>query len=247
MAARSRRAAVAATTAAALLTAATGCWIGANTPRHTWFGALTSTGSRSDRRVALTFDDGPNADATLAIRDLLDANGVKGTFFEVGKAVDARPDVTRALIVDGHLVGNHSYTHDQLHWLDPWYRELGQTEAAIRRDAGVCPAFFRPPHGQHTPAMALVVHRHAMAMVGWDVSAGDWATRDPRLVADRVLRKVRPGSIIDLHDGLDGDVTSDRSVVAQALPMILAGLQQKGLQPVRLDDLLGRPGYLGRC
>jgi peptidoglycan/xylan/chitin deacetylase (PgdA/CDA1 family) len=233
--------------ACALLTVCAGSWVGANSPRATWFGALVSTGSRHQATVALTFDDGPNVGTTLAVRDILDGRGVKGTFFEVGRAVDARPDITRALVDDGHLVGNHSFTHDYVHWLDPGYRELGETQRAFSDGAGVCPAFFRPPHGQHTPAMALVVHRRSMVMVGWDVSAGDWNAHDPQAVARRVVARARPGSIIDLHDGLDGHVDADRSVLVGALPLILDGLAAKGLQPVRLDELLGRPGYLARC
>ena len=81
----------------------------------------------------------------------------------------------------------------------------------------------------------------------WSVSAGDWATNDPALVASRVLRRARPGSIILLHDGLDGRITADRSVVVAALPRILEGLKARGLTPVRLDDLLGGPGYLDHC
>jgi peptidoglycan/xylan/chitin deacetylase (PgdA/CDA1 family) len=197
--------------------------------------------------VAITFDDGPNDPATLAIRDILDRYHVKGTFFEVGKAVEARPNISQALVDGGHLVGNHSYTHDYLHWLDPAYRELAQTQRTFEKQLGVCPAFFRAPHGQHTPFMAAVVHRHSMTMVGWDVSAGDWSATDPSTLARRILAKVRPGSIIDLHDGLDGDVTADRSVLVKAMPLILDGLAERGLQPVRLDELLGLPAYLPRC
>jgi peptidoglycan/xylan/chitin deacetylase (PgdA/CDA1 family) len=233
--------------ASAVMSAAIGSWTGANSSRVTWFGSLISAGSRQSPRVAITFDDGPNAGTTLALRDILDGRGVKGTFFEVGRAVHARTDITASLIADGHLVANHSYTHDSLHWLDPRYTELQETQRTFADRAGVCPAFFRPPHGQHTPAMAFVVHRQSMVMIGWDVSVGDWATHNPELIARRVLTKVRRGSIIDLHDGLDGRVDADRTVLVTALPLILDGLAAKGLQPVRLDELLGRPGYLDRC
>jgi peptidoglycan/xylan/chitin deacetylase (PgdA/CDA1 family) len=231
----------------AAATVALGLWIGANSPAATWFGALVSHGPRDRPLVALTFDDGPNAGATLTVRDILDAHGVKGTFFTVGKALDRRPDISRALLADGQVLGNHSYLHDQLRWLDPRYPELERTQQAFRRRLGVCPALFRPPHGEHTPFMAWVVHRHRMRMVTWDVSAGDWATHDPALVARRVLDQVRPGSIILLHDGLDGDVTADRSVVVRALPAILDGLKARGLHPVTLDRLLGTRPYVATC
>jgi len=230
-----------------VLVAGTGAWIGANSPRLTWFGQMVSHGNRHVRTVALTFDDGPNAATTLRVRDILDAHGVKGTFFSVGKAVDARPDITRALLDDGQLLANHSYHHDYVRWLDPWYHELAHAQTAIEREVHTCPAFFRPPHGQHTPLMALAVHKRHMTMVGWDVSAGDFATTNANLVARRVLGRVRPGSVIDLHDGLDGRVDVDRPVLVRALPMILDGLDKKGLKVVRLDALLHRAGYLPSC
>jgi len=95
--------------------------------------------------------------------------------------------------------------------------------------------------------MAHVVEDHGMTMVTWDVSAGDWATGDAELVARRVLDKVKPGSIVLLHDGIDGNIGADRTVILQALPLILDGLRQRGLKPVRLDELLGVPGYLENC
>jgi chitin deacetylase len=197
--------------------------------------------------VALTFDDGPNPGSTLTVARILDDSGVKGAFFTVGKALDARPDISRTLLADGHLLGDHSYHHDYTGWLDPGYPELRRTQAAFRRRLRVCPAFFRPPHGQHTPFMAHAVEARHMTMVTWDVSAGDWATSDAQLVARRVLTRVRNGSIIDLHDGLDGRVGVNRSVLVRALPLILDGLRRKGLEVVRLDRLLRLSGYGATC
>ncbi|MDQ1514967.1 MAG: peptidoglycan-N-acetylglucosamine deacetylase [Actinomycetota bacterium] len=222
-------------------------WQGANTHTGSWFGHQVAHGARTDNRVALTFDDGPNSTATVRVRDLLDARGVKGTFFLVGRAVAARPDLARALVERGHLVANHSWRHDSKAWLDPRYPELARTQRAVDADVGVCPAFYRPPHGQHTPLLARVVHRAGLTMVGWDVSAGDWSAHDPWHLADRIVAKARPGSIIDLHDGLDGLVDADRTVLVAAMPRILDGLAAKGLHPVRLDELLARPGYLKAC
>jgi peptidoglycan/xylan/chitin deacetylase (PgdA/CDA1 family) len=222
-------------------------WVAGNDPTVQWFGHITTHGDRHDARVALTFDDGPDDPFSLEVSRVLDEHGAKGTFFEVGKAIDARPEIARALYQDGHLVGNHSYHHDYWRWLDPRYPELDRTEAAFRRQLGVCPAFFRPPHGQRTPFMLAHVSSKGMHTVTWDLSAGDWATNDPALVAKRILDGVKPGSIILLHDGIDGTVTADRTVLVDALPMILDGLKAKGLEPVRLDELLGLPGYLDHC
>jgi peptidoglycan/xylan/chitin deacetylase (PgdA/CDA1 family) len=219
-------------------------WVAANTPTVNWFGGTVSHGSRDSNEVAITFDDGPDDPFTLQVRDILDAHGVKGTFFTVGKALDARPDISRALLDDGHLLGDHSYHHDYWRWLDPRYPELDRTQNAFERNLGVCPAFFRPPHGQRTPFISWLVHRRDMTMVTWDVSAADWSSHDGAQVAADVLKRAEPGSIILLHDGIDGTVHADRSVLLTALPLILDGLKERGLQPVRLDELLDKPGYV---
>src|SRR4051812_3419576 len=181
-------------------------WVAANTPTVNWFGGTISHGPRTGNEVAITFDDGPDDPFTLEIRDILDAHGVKATFFTVGKALDARPDISRALYDDGHLLGNHSYHHDYWRWLDPRYPELARTQRAFERVLGVCPGFFRPPHGQRTPFMSWLVHRRDMAMVTWDVSAADWSSHDGSQVAADVLARTHAGSIILLHDGIDGTV-----------------------------------------
>src|SRR5690242_6828522 len=112
------------------------------------------------------------------------------------------------------------------------------------RRSSACPAFFRPPHGQRTPFMSWKVDHRGMTTVTWDVSAADWSSHGGAAVAADVLARTKPGSIILLHDGLDGNVHADRSVLLTALPLILDGLKARGLQPVRLDTLLDRPGYV---
>jgi peptidoglycan/xylan/chitin deacetylase (PgdA/CDA1 family) len=218
-------------------------YLGAETPDATWFGGGTVHGRTDTGEVALTFDDGPNLGASEKVMAILDANGIKGTFFEVGKAVDAEPRITRALYDDGQLIGNHSYEHDQWRWLDPRYPELQRAQNAFRRAIGTCPVLYRPPHGDRTPFLAHVVEQHHMHMVLWSASAGDWATDDAQLVARRILANARPGAILLLHDGLDGNPSADRQVLVRALPLIIDGLRAKGLKPVRLDELLGTAAY----
>jgi peptidoglycan/xylan/chitin deacetylase (PgdA/CDA1 family) len=218
-------------------------YFGASTVGATWFGGGVVHGPRASDEVAITFDDGPDVSATPAIMKILDAANVKGSFFVVGKTLDASPQMVRALVADGQLVGNHSYHHDEWRWLDPRYPELERTQKAFARELGTCPVWFRPPHGQRTPLMARVVKDHGMRMAMWDVSVSDRGKNDPQAIADKVLASVKGGSIIDLHAGLDGTSAAHRAAVVGALPLILDGLRARGLRPVRLDKLIGGPAY----
>ncbi len=222
-------------------------WVGSTAPGVQWFGSLEFHGPRNVNEVALTFDDGPNPPYSLRIAEILEEHDVRGTFFEVGKAVAERPDVTKELIERGHVVGNHSYNHGAVSYLNPEYPELEQTQHTFRDQVGVCPALFRPPHGTHTPFMSKLADDAGMTLVTWDVSAKDWVETDSDRLARHILERVRPGSIILLHDGIDGNIGADRSVVEKALPIILQGLEEKGLRPVTLDKLLGVPAYVADC
>jgi peptidoglycan/xylan/chitin deacetylase (PgdA/CDA1 family) len=219
-------------------------YVGAETPDSHWFGGGITHGSSRNNAVALTFDDGPNLSATLPIMRILDAAHLKGTFFEVGKAIDADPQITRALYQHGQLLGNHSYNHDQWRWLDPRYPELERTQRAFQRAIGVCPAYYRPPHGDRTPFIAHVVNNHHLRIIMWDDSSIDWASSNPRTIAERTVSGAHAGSIIVLHDGLDGIPTANREVLVRALPLILDGLRAKHLNVVGLDQLIGGPTYV---
>ena len=221
-----------------------GAYVGSETVSAHWFGGGITHGSTHSRVVALTFDDGPNVTSTLQIMKILDNAGVKGTFFEVGKAIDAEPQITRTLYEHGQLLGNHTYEHDQWRWLDPRYPELARAQKAFRRAIGVCPAYYRPPHGDRTPFIAHVVSDHQMRIIMWNVSAGDWAEKSARTIARRIVHGARPGAIIVLHDGLDGLPKTDRTVLVRAMPLILDGLRKKHLRPVGLDELIGGPAYV---
>ena len=233
------------TVGTALLMTTTGLvgYFGASTVGATWFGGGVVHGPRTTDEVAITFDSGPRLGAARSVMEILDDANVKGTFFIVGKALDADPQIVRDLYTDGHLVGNHSYHHDQWRWLDPRYPELERTQDAFARTVGACPVWFRPPHGDKTPLMARVVHAHGMRMAMWDVSAGRDTKNDPQAVADRVLDSVRGGSIIDLREGSNGRTWTETSALVRALPLILDGLRDRHLRPVRLDELVGGPAY----
>lgn len=210
-------------------------------------GGGTGHAARTQDVVALTFDDGLNGDYTLGVARALEARGAAGTFFVVGHTLIEQPEVARSLVAHGHLLANHSSDHEKPSILDPLYRKLADGQAQFVATVGQCPRFYRAPHGVYTALSWLAIKRAGVQVVNWDVEVRDWDATDPRELAQRVLAKVEPGSIVLLHDGRDGRPGRDRTVLVQAMPLILDGLQARGLRAVRLDELLGTPGTLERC
>ncbi len=226
-----------------VLTAITASWAGATSPSAAWFGSVVEHGPRNAQEVALTFDGSSGVGATQRVLAILRADHVHATFFENGQTVAAQPALARAIAAGGHLLANRSWNDSGADWLDPRYRELRKAQLAFAHGVGLCPTYFRPPHGRHTPLMARVAHGQRMTMVTWDVRAGDNGDADPNALAAHILSQVRPGSIVALDLSGAGDAAADPLV--RALPLVLDGLRDRRLRPVRLDTLLDTGGYTG--
>lgn len=197
--------------------------------------------------VALTFDDGLNGRYTEETAAILERYGVRGTFFVVAKTIEGQPELAQQLRRRGHLLANHSYDHPRAQASDLRYHQAARAQQVFREAFGDCPKFFRPPWGVETPFQKRAVRHARMRTVLWDVEAGDWDERDPAALARDILGKVRPGSIILLHDGTEGMPGADHSVTVAALPTIIEGLIARGLLPTRLDTLLNMPATASRC
>jgi peptidoglycan/xylan/chitin deacetylase (PgdA/CDA1 family)/sulfur carrier protein ThiS len=189
-------------------------------------------GSRPPR-VALTFDDGPWPGTTRAVLAILRRMHVRATFFVVGSRVQRAPRLVRAIVRDGHAIGNHSWSHP----MRPAFRrlpparlrtELERTNEALAR-LGVRPALFRPPGGSVDGRVVATALQLGMRTVLWDVDPEDWAGGSPAALAAAVLREVRPGSIVLLHDG-----GGDGWTTVRALPAIVRGIRRMGLRLVPL-------------
>jgi peptidoglycan/xylan/chitin deacetylase (PgdA/CDA1 family) len=188
--------------------------------------------------VALTFDDGPSPD-TAGILDTLAEHHVHATFFMVGRAVESFPDIAQRVFAEGHEVGNHSYSHP-LYLFQRGSETRDQLERAqdvIAETVGVRPVLARPPFGVRTPAYFEATHALGLLTVQWDVAGFDWKTRSGKRIAQDVVRKTRAGSIILLHDGGSEGKQNRRETVA-ALPLIIEGLQARGLNIAPLSQLL---------
>ncbi|GIU96088.1 MAG: hypothetical protein KatS3mg012_2545 [Gaiellaceae bacterium] len=189
---------------------------------------------RRPKAVALTFDDGPSRH-TRAVLDTLRRLNVPATFFVVGSLAERRPALVRRAHAYGMAVGNHSYSHP---YRPPFAsRRPAEIRAEIARGAAVltglaaAPSVFRPPGGSVSPQVLEAARAQGQGVVLWSVDAEDWrpGTTASR-IARRVLRDVRRGSIVLLHDG-----GGDRSQTVKALPAIVRGIRARGLELVLLD------------
>jgi peptidoglycan-N-acetylglucosamine deacetylase len=174
--------------------------------------------------VRLTFDDGPHRTATPDILDTLAAHGVTATFFVVGQRAVAHPALVRRESREGHAIGNHSWDHPDLTTLDRGQveSELQDTNDVIEQVTGTAPTQWRPPYGATNRTVeAAAAGVGLTSMVLWTVDPRDWADPPATTVRDRVLRAVRPDSVILLHDGTGANTP-------EALPMILTGLADMG-------------------
>lgn len=206
-----------------------------------WFIANLTRGPRAGDAVALTFDDGPDPEVTPAVLDELKRHGARATFFVIGKALVAHPELSRRIVAEGHVLANHTWQHSYLQnfHLHEWQiTEISRAEQAIERVTGQASArMYRPPVGLKTGDQARAIMALGLEMVTWSVHSRDTLDPDPVAMAGRVLRNIRSGDIVLLHDG--DRVPGRRRSCPDAVRLILEGLRAKGLRAVTVPELLG--------
>lgn len=194
------------------------------------FGRVLTHLPTAEPLVSLTFDDGPNPDATPVILDALKARGVHATFFFLGRHVERWPEIVARAAAEGHQIGNHGYYHRKLHWKSPAYvrDDLGRGKAAIEAAAHVSPTHFRAPHGFRSPWVTTIARSLGERTVGW--SFGVWDTDLPGApaIARRIVERATPGAILLLHDGDGYDPVGDRMQTADAVGPLVDQLQTQG-------------------
>ncbi len=198
------------------------------------------------KTVALTFDDGPDPAFTPLILDMLHERGVRAAFFCVGERVRQHPELARRIHDEGHILGNHSDSHAL--WINfglhaRLRREIRACNDAIQQAAGVTPALYRAPHGFKNPALGDALRGEGMVAVGWQVRGFDAVVSDAARIAQRIVDRAKPGGVILLHDGAGLQGSQDRQATLEALPVVIDGLRARGLEIVRLDELLHAAAY----
>jgi len=207
----------------------------------------TITHVETDERVAaLTFDDGPHPDFTPRLLDVLKRHQARATFFMLGQAATAYPAIVRNVAQGGHAIGNHSWDHPSFVLLDgrERRRQIRACASAIAPYGGL--RLFRAPYGHQNMASRVdaLWLRHQVIM--FDVVAEDWLDRDAEWMANSLVKKIRPGSIVLLHDAIKGSAQAvpqdDRRAMLEAVEMTLERLRGK-FRFVTIPDLLrcGRP------
>ena len=233
---------------------------GAVYPRSQLFGA-TVRRTNSPRKLALTFDDGPNPAITPKLLDLLDRFKARATFFVIGKHARECPELLKETAARGHVIGNHSDAHPNFFWLKPDQItvELRCCNYSIIAATGAPPKWFRPPYGMRNPWVVPAARELKQRVVMWTLIPGDWRATSsewliPRLesIAARTKRHLNAsvgaaagaastGDILCLHDGSHRQLNADRLPTLAALEYWLPRWRDLGLEFVTIDDAVSTP------
>jgi peptidoglycan/xylan/chitin deacetylase (PgdA/CDA1 family) len=183
--------------------------------------------------LALTFDDGPHPELTPRLLDILRAEGVRATFYVVGKNVEAYPEIARRIVAEGHEIANHSWSHPALPSLGAarLNQELESTSAVIERVTGRRPTNMRPPYGAlNERVRRTIINDHKMDIILWSVDPLDWKRPGAAVVTQHLVQGAQPGGILLAHDIHPGTI--------EAMPGTIAQLKEKGYGFATVSQLL---------
>ncbi|MNX35645.1 Peptidoglycan-N-acetylglucosamine deacetylase [compost metagenome] len=193
--------------------------------------------SETEKKIALTFDDGPSI-FTLEVLELLKKYNAKATFFCIGKNIEAHPEIIKQIIAEGHLVGNHSYKHSKFfdfYNAKKIIEEIQKTDQLLEKYTSKKINFFRPPYGVTTPSIRRALKTTGHNVIGWNIRSLDGGTKDQNLIFNRIIKRVSPGGIVLLHD------TGLHSVLV--LEQFLQFLQQNNYKVISVEELLNLKAY----
>ena len=191
----------------------------------------------TDKRVvALTFDDGPSSARTPRLLEVLTAHNTNATFFMLGKNIEKYPQIAASVVDNGHLVGNHSYSHVRMIFKTPWFikRDIERVDSLIRGLGQQEVGYYRPPYGDKMIVLPLLLKAMDKKMVTFDIQTmAEYREGGLKSLAEDIVAKVRPGSIIVLHDGKDGDAEE----YADQVKKIITDLRAQNYEFVTIEEL----------
>lgn len=199
-------------------------------------GAILWHGNRNIPEIALTFDDGPNSQATPKILDILKKYNVKATFFVLGKFIDKNNAILKREVDEGHVIGNHTFTHAKgtITDIEKIDRELLRTDNLILKYTGQNVNYFRPPFGFENWRFLTESELLNYTVVLWSLDVGDWnRTKTEKDITSRVLKMTNNGTILLLHDG-----GTSREAVIKSLPVFIKELKRRGYKFVTIDEMI---------
>ena len=199
--------------------------------------AFCSNPLETEKKIALTFDDGPSI-YTLEVLDLLKKYNAKATFFCIGKNIETHPEILQKVIAEGHLVGNHSYSHSKFfdfYNAKKITEELQKTDVLLEKFTSRKINFFRPPYGVTTPSIRRALKVTGHKTIGWNIRSLDGGTKNQELIFNRLIKHISPGGIVLLHD------TGKHSVLV--LEQFLQFLQQNNYDVISVEELLKLNAY----
>ncbi len=220
-----------------VLLGAAGMW-----PRGAWLGPNMTrlpAAARERREIAITFDDGPDPDLTPRVLDLLEARGLRASFFCIAERAQAHPDLCREIARRGHGVENHSLRHSAafaLQGLGGFRREIGGAQRALEHVTGRAPRFFRAPAGLRNPLLDPVLHELGLGLVSWTRRGFDTWDASREAVLARLARDLDAGDILLLHDGHAARDAHGAPVLLEVLPRLLDTAAARGLHSVPLHQ-----------
>lgn len=201
------------------------------------------TGNPKTNQVAITFDDGPSREFTPSVLDILREYNVPATFFLVGVHVERYPDIARRIAEEGHEIGNHTHRHITMPTASnkTLYEDVIKATRVITQTTGEYPKYIRPPRGVYDARFRRLSHVLGQRIVLWTISTRDWRYgTSTQTIIKRAVSQAKGGDIILFHDSgaLIRNEGGDRSATVRALPFVIEGLREKGLEIVPLGELL---------
>lgn len=225
--------------AAALATASVASYQ-AMAPSGQWYGKTFTRLPRPSKKLALTYDDGPNDPYTLRLMDVLAKHDVRATFFAIGRYVQQKPQIVRDLVKAGHIVGNHTYTHPQLalQRISQVRIELATCQNVLSDVLGEAPKLFRPPYGGRRPSVLRAVREMGLEPVMWSITGYDWKATTPEQIERHVKRQLRGGDVILLHDGGHVEMGADRSHTVAVTERLITKYKAEGYEFVTIPEMM---------